>query len=122
MALTATMVRPPPPSKPSAASARKPPPPPPGRKNNINASRPPPPRGPPGKPRPPPPTGGNVAGNASMAIGTKRPVDHARPAPAARAGPSRKQQRRSVSLKAPTVMRDVTAFQKKHQVGEGTYG
>eukprot|EP00585_Thalassiosira_rotula_P003842 CAMPEP_0196160162 /NCGR_PEP_ID=MMETSP0910-20130528/46685_1 /TAXON_ID=49265 /ORGANISM="Thalassiosira rotula, Strain GSO102" /LENGTH=455 /DNA_ID=CAMNT_0041425087 /DNA_START=888 /DNA_END=2255 /DNA_ORIENTATION=+ len=116
------MVRPPPPSKPSAAAARKPPPPPPGRKNNINASRPPPPRGPPGKPRPPPPMGGNVAGNASMAVGKKRSVDHTRPAPAARAGPPRKQQRRNVSLKAPTVMRDVTAFQKKHQVGEGTYG
>lgn len=30
--------------------------------------------------------------------------------------------RRRVSLRAPSVMRDVTAFQKKHQVGEGTYG
>jgi len=29
---------------------------------------------------------------------------------------------RRVSLKAPAAMRDVTAFQKKHQVGEGTYG
>jgi cyclin-dependent kinase 12/13 len=33
-----------------------------------------------------------------------------------------KKQRRRVSLKAPAAMRDVTAFQKKHQVGEGTYG
>jgi len=41
-----------------------------------------------------------------------------KPAPS----PAKKQNRR-VSLKAPTVMRDVvTAFQKKHQVGEGTYG
>jgi hypothetical protein len=29
---------------------------------------------------------------------------------------------RRVSLKAPVVMRDATAFQKMHQVGEGTYG
>jgi len=29
---------------------------------------------------------------------------------------------RCVSLKAPAVMRDVTAFKKMHQVGEGTYG
>ena len=36
--------------------------------------------------------------------------------------PPTKKQRRRVSLKAPAVMRDVTAFQKKHQVGEGTYG
>lgn len=33
-----------------------------------------------------------------------------------------KLQERRVSLKAPAVMRDVTAFQKRHQVGEGTYG
>jgi hypothetical protein len=51
-------------------------------------------------------------------------------AAASAAGPSpekrqRQQQQhpnRRVSLKAPVVMRDVTAFQKKHQVGEGTYG
>jgi hypothetical protein len=41
---------------------------------------------------------------------------------AASARKRQRQQHRRVSLKAPIVMRDVTAFQKKHQVGEGTYG
>eukprot|EP00584_Thalassiosira_punctigera_P009873 CAMPEP_0172534990 /NCGR_PEP_ID=MMETSP1067-20121228/7172_1 /TAXON_ID=265564 ORGANISM="Thalassiosira punctigera, Strain Tpunct2005C2" /NCGR_SAMPLE_ID=MMETSP1067 /ASSEMBLY_ACC=CAM_ASM_000444 /LENGTH=468 /DNA_ID=CAMNT_0013319873 /DNA_START=324 /DNA_END=1730 /DNA_ORIENTATION=- len=129
------MVRPPPPPKPSAAAARKPPPPPapPARKMNAGGSRPPPPRGPPGgKPRPPPPpqknmeggsraAGGSLGGNApaAAAVGKKRAVDQAKPPGA---GLSRERQRRRVSLKAPVVMRDVTAFQKKHQVGEGTYG
>jgi cyclin-dependent kinase 12/13 len=29
---------------------------------------------------------------------------------------------RRVSLTAPKVLRDVTVYQKKHQVGQGTYG
>lgn len=63
--------------------------------------------------------GGRLGGNAPAVAGTKRPAEHAKPAPTAS---SRKQQRRRVSLKALTVMRDVTVFEKKHKVGEGTYG
>ena len=29
---------------------------------------------------------------------------------------------KGISIRKPVVLRDVTAFQKKHQVGEGTYG
>jgi len=52
--------------------------------------------------------------------GTKRPVPHP-PQNVPRKHPTGSSRRR-VSLRAPSVMRDVTAFQKKHQVGEGTYG
>jgi cyclin-dependent kinase 12/13 len=58
-----------------------------------------------------------VGGKFGTAAGTKRPAEQAKGAP-----PGGRQQRRRVSLKAPVVMRGVTAFQKKHQVGEGTYG
>lgn len=120
------MVRPPPPPKPGASGAQRkpPPPPPPGRKNSAHSARPRPPRGPPGKPRPPPPppkkAGGEVmaaGGSASGAVGKKRSAE-----PAVGGAPSRRPQRRRVSLQAPVLMRDVTAFQKKDKVGEGTFG
>lgn len=120
------MVRPPPPPKPGASGAQRkpPPPPPPGRKNSAHSARPRPPRGPPGKPRPPPPPpkkaggGGKAAGgSASGAVGKKRSAE-----PAAGGTPPRRPQRRRVSLQAPVLMRDVTAFQKKDKVGEGTFG
>ncbi|KAL7541775.1 hypothetical protein ACHAWF_007028 [Thalassiosira exigua] len=117
------MVRPPPPPPKPSAPQRKPPPPPP----RGGGQRPPPPPGPPrSKPRPPPPapprkadggTKAEVGGKFVMAAGTKRPAEPAKGAP-----PRGRQQRRRVSLKAPVVMRGVTAFQKKYQVGEGTYG
>lgn len=122
MASTTTMVRPPPPSKPSAPPRKPAPPPPPPARKRHGGPRPPPPPGPPkNKPRPPPPpppparSGGSLGGGGPLAAaGNKRHMD---PANAAR-----KQQCRRVSLKAPAVMRDVTAYQKKQQVGEGTYG
>eukprot|EP00565_Helicotheca_tamesis_P004450 CAMPEP_0185726346 /NCGR_PEP_ID=MMETSP1171-20130828/2348_1 /TAXON_ID=374046 /ORGANISM="Helicotheca tamensis, Strain CCMP826" /LENGTH=432 /DNA_ID=CAMNT_0028394677 /DNA_START=413 /DNA_END=1711 /DNA_ORIENTATION=+ len=65
--------------------------------------RPPPPRGP---PPPPPPR---------QLAGSKRPAG---PPPSDR----EKMSRTSITIRPPVAMRDVTAFDKKHQVGEGTYG
>ena len=105
---------------------RKPPPPPPARKINNNYRPPPPPRPPPPTKRPPPPppprSSGAVKGNfgSSTTASRKRPAEISTVSLSPRKHTT--QQRRRVSLKAPTVMRDVTVFQKKHQVGEGTYG
>ena len=100
---------------------RKPPPPPPARKINNNRP-PPPPRPPPPTKRPPPPPPPVVKGNfgSSTTASRKRPAESSIVSLSPRKHTTH--QRRRVSLKAPTVMRDVTVFQKKHQVGEGTYG
>lgn len=79
--------------------------------------------------------GGNFGSvSSAVALGRKRQMEAAVGSAAAAKSsssstattvslsPPTKKQRRRVSLKAPAVMRDVTAFQKKHQVGEGTYG
>mmetsp|Transcript_9264 Transcript_9264/g.25640 ORF Transcript_9264/g.25640 Transcript_9264/m.25640 type:complete len:439 (+) Transcript_9264:361-1677(+) len=103
MASASTMVRPP---------AGRPPPPPPGRKSPRPP--PPPPRPPSGKlakPPPPPPKHRNNA----IKSPPKRPA--APPKPAAPAA-----KRSKVSIMAPVVLRDVNVFEKKYQVGQGTYG
>ena len=105
---------------------RKPPPPPPARKINNNRP-PPPPRPPPPTKRPPPPPPPRSSGAVNGNFGSSTTASRKRPAEISTVSLSspRKHtthQRRRVSLKAPTVMRDVTVFQKKHQVGEGTYG
>eukprot|EP00591_Stephanopyxis_turris_P006883 CAMPEP_0195517878 /NCGR_PEP_ID=MMETSP0794_2-20130614/11800_1 /TAXON_ID=515487 /ORGANISM="Stephanopyxis turris, Strain CCMP 815" /LENGTH=408 /DNA_ID=CAMNT_0040646755 /DNA_START=619 /DNA_END=1842 /DNA_ORIENTATION=- len=94
---TAAMVQPPPPRGPPPPTSRPPPPPPPPR-------GPPPPSGPPPPPRGPPPPRARV---------TKRPHDTNTYA-------QKKQPR--VSIIRPKTLRDVTVFQKKNQVGQGTYG
>ena len=66
--------------------------------------------------------GGSFGDSASLAAGQKRPMEAANAAAATTTTSTRRQQRRRVSLKAPVAMRDVTAFQKTRQVGEGTYG
>lgn len=114
------MVRPPPPKRnaPTINKPRPPPPPPAPRNTNVNISRPPPPRGPPGEDRPLPPRN-NGANAASAPSWKKRPAEP--PKAAGRLVPHHGKKRR-ISLKVPATMRDVTAFQKKQQVGEGTYG
>jgi cyclin-dependent kinase 12/13 len=86
------------------------------------------------KPRPPPPPpASTTTASSSAATSMKHVVSKKRPAPVdtsttinntsgKRPKQQHSKQNRRVSLKAPVVMRDVTAFQKKHQVGEGTYG
>jgi len=100
MASATAMVQPPPrppPRPPSNTSAgpRPPPrrPPPPG---------PPPRRAPP--PKPPPKTSAKRSAPSGSDVAPKR---------------TRKS---TVSIRAPVVLRDVNVFQKKHQVGQGTYG
>ena len=115
---TAQMVQPPPPppgGQPQSQQQRRHPPPPPGAK-------PPPPPGPPppqagAKKRPPPPAAAPPAGAprpgavAAVSASGGR-LDHE----------LKRRRRSSVSIMAPKKLRDVTAFQKKHQVGQGTYG
>ncbi len=143
---------PPPPKPDGVTRARPPPPPPPAGARSFIAGRPPPPPPPPSssgkrnpvhaKPRPPPPpsmnkeggttnndnntergefgvaavSAGSVTGVTSVGGTKKRSIDDVLPPP------NRQQLQRRPSFKAPVVMRDVTAFQKRHQVGEGTYG
>lgn len=129
---------PPPPTAPRKFNAGRPPPPPPppsGKRNPALLPNH-------AKPRPPPPPSMNVEGGttnnvittgmgefgvAAVSAGSitgvtsvggtkKRSIDDVLPPP------TRQQLQRRPSFKAPAVMRDVTAFQKRHQVGEGTYG
>jgi len=109
--MASAVSRPPPPQGPPPAARRavKPPPPPP------------PPRGPPpsrsaaGKgppPRPPP------RGPPPSVAGTKRPAAASLPAPPAqkpRKAPAK-------TILVPKTLRDVNAFTKQKQVGQGTYG
>lgn len=100
LAATATaMSQPPPPPGPprptSQSNKPKPPPPPSGR--------PPPPSA--GKRPAPPPTGGNHNSMNANAKKQRRPLAFGK-----------------ISIKKPTVLRDVNAFHRKHKVGEGTYG
>lgn len=114
MASASTMVRPPPPDgRPAPPSGRpRPPPPPPNAPPSkhlpLKPARKAPPPPPPRKSAPPPPPP------------LKRP---AAAATATAVEPAAKRARRgSVSIIAPTVLRDLTAFDEKHQVGQGTYG
>jgi hypothetical protein len=68
---------------------------PPQQKKVARTSGPPPPRG-------PPPHKGKIAS----------------PAAAAAVGSARKR----MTIKKPVVLRDVHAYEKKYQVGQGTYG
>ena len=109
MAISQTMTRPAPPptaagSKPLPPKPRPPPPPPSSRKN------PPPP--PPRTLAPPPPE----APRPTLPPPPKRLLTHT--------DASKKMPRleSKVSIRAPVVMRDVDVFEKKHKVGEGTYG
>lgn len=118
MATVTRMVQPPPPPPPGPPPAAEQP-----QRQPQKQSRPPPPRRP---PPPPPPTRA-----VGAALGQKRPP----PPPAAAGGgapaepaagldqpPQKRRRRTSVHIMAPARLRDVTVFQKKHQVGQGTYG
>jgi hypothetical protein len=93
--------------------------------------RPPPPKGPPPK-RPPPPPSPPAKKPAPPGVGSgalKRPVEVTVTANAAAtanndsSNPPNKQRRTShLHIKAPVILRDVTVFQRRQQVGEGTYG
>jgi len=131
--------KPPPPPPRMRQTGVPPPPPPPNRPppppsrpipNNRevvirmkNGTKPPPP------PRPPAPPTANPISKKRPAPEITTTASSSSSAPPLPTKEARKRQRqeqqqqnRRVSLKAPVVMRDVTAFQKKHQVGEGTYG
>jgi len=137
--------RPPPPPLPNHNRGAVKPPPPPRMKQSHGAPPPPPNRPPPPPPRPipnnrgamvmrkpppPPRPPTNLPSKKRLApeistIHTSSAATTAPPTADARKRQRHEQQQnknRRVSLKAPVVMRDVTAFQKKHQVGEGTYG
>lgn len=93
--------------------------------------RPPPPKGPPPK-RPPPPPSPLAKKPAPPGVGSgalKRPMEVTVTANAAAtanndsSNPPNKQRRTShLHIKAPVILRDVTVFQRRQQVGEGTYG
>lgn len=91
----------------STATAAMSQPPPPRR-------RPPPPRGPP--PGPPPP-------RPATATGTKRTAPQEdRAVKVAKKAPPPQPKRKMMTIKKPKVLRDVNAYDKKYQVGQGTYG
>ena len=116
-ASTTTMSQPPPPPP-----SRRPPPPPP--KGQSRKTTPPPPRGPP----PPPPKhslkrkavdykqhsvkSAKTDGNSNFSRGVRPP-----PPPSGATIV-----RNRISIRKPVVLRDVSVFQKKYQVGQGTYG
>lgn len=112
-------------------------PPPPRQKPRPPKSRPPPPPAPPRAPAPPsagvkrgpsgpganlgvngqektkvPRIGGGLKSNSGSLGGSKHTV---RTVGKGKFG-------KGVSIRKPVVLRDVSAFQKKHQVGQGTYG
>ena len=112
--MATAMVQPRPPRA-APPQGRPRPPPPPGRPRPL-AGRPPPP--PIGRPKPPPQPPGSrpSAPRPPSVAGSKRPPP---PVPQVQI---LKKRTASLSIMAPVVLRDVTAYQKKHQVGQGTYG
>lgn len=110
--------KPPPPPPPPGGFKRKPPPPPPSSKSNVRS----PPKLNGRSPPPPPPPRVSVGYKNEN---NKRPISSLPPRTAPNDvtfRPSTKQRRETRSIRAPVVMRDVDAFEKKFQVGEGTYG
>eukprot|EP00549_Striatella_unipunctata_P008309 CAMPEP_0118692106 /NCGR_PEP_ID=MMETSP0800-20121206/11072_1 /TAXON_ID=210618 ORGANISM="Striatella unipunctata, Strain CCMP2910" /NCGR_SAMPLE_ID=MMETSP0800 /ASSEMBLY_ACC=CAM_ASM_000638 /LENGTH=441 /DNA_ID=CAMNT_0006590001 /DNA_START=261 /DNA_END=1586 /DNA_ORIENTATION=+ len=93
------------------SQSRRPPGPPPGPPPSRTNARPPPPPPPraPGRGRPT-----EFVGRSGLPGGKKRSSDET-----SHNNPRKKM---SVSIMAPVVLRDVTAFEKKQQVGQGTYG
>jgi len=111
----------PPQPRPGPPPGRKPPPPPPPpKKSSVVHRRPPPP--PPPKGRSPPnrsrsPSSAAIGQNNDNAIVRQKRVA------APLLSPLKKSRRiQPVTIQAPVVLRDVNVFQKKHQVGQGTYG
>lgn len=120
----------------ATASAMSQPPPPPGppRSASQNISKgtrkkpgppPPAPRRPPAPPRPLPP------GSKGRAHPPPPPRSGKRPAPPHLNGNGGQVQVKKarkpiafgkISIKKPTVLRDVSVFHRKHKVGQGTYG
>lgn len=88
------------------------PPPPPGRPPSrvvSRGNRPPPPKG--AKPPPPPPPPRVDLKRSSDQLGSTKSQKY-----------DNKRQKGELTLIRPAVLRDVTVFQKKHQLGQGTYG
>jgi len=94
----------------------------------------PPPPPPPGVKPPPPPPPPNTSSKPAAVIepchdipeqvGDKRPRTHSEPEMRKhfKSNTSLSESDTSNSLWVPSNLRDVNAFQKKHQVGQGTYG
>lgn len=82
--------------------------------------RPPPPKGPPPKRPPPPPLppGKKPAAPPATSEAKKRPVE-VKPA---ESSPNKQRRGSHLHIKAPVTLRDVNVFQRRQQVGEGTYG
>eukprot|EP00534_Pseudo-nitzschia_fraudulenta_P012841 CAMPEP_0201219482 /NCGR_PEP_ID=MMETSP0851-20130426/191097_1 /ASSEMBLY_ACC=CAM_ASM_000631 /TAXON_ID=183588 /ORGANISM="Pseudo-nitzschia fraudulenta, Strain WWA7" /LENGTH=271 /DNA_ID=CAMNT_0047509171 /DNA_START=401 /DNA_END=1217 /DNA_ORIENTATION=- len=106
--LTSQSVRPPPPPP----RGRPPPPPPPSSRNGKVRSTPPPP--------PPPPPRASIGNKRAHKVTSACSPASRSPFPVHKK--ARLPRRGPVSFSAPVVMRDVDAFEKKFQVGEGTYG
>jgi len=106
MLAATTMVQPPRPPPPQPPAGRRPP----SSRSKIN--RPPPPRGPP----PPPPPG----------LPRKRPANVSQSSRkmsrTIEKSPLKNSSEIGRTIMKPTVLRDVTVFDKKHQLGKGTYG
>lgn len=103
--------------------------PPPTKTNHSHRSAPPPPKGPPPPPppkrttvkRPPPPPPQHVAKRPKTGQNPPPPPPSQR-RPGALAATSNAPISKKVAIQRPRTLRDVTAFNKKHQLGKGTYG
>lgn len=110
---------PPPPLNGNTRSKQQPPPPPP-RKPPPPKGAPPPPKGPP----PPPPVKSETPTKPPAPAAAKRPAVAVAATKAEALSPAKRVRSAtaSVSIKAPTVLRDENVYERMHQVGEGTYG
>eukprot|EP00956_Cyclotella_meneghiniana_P000503 scaffold557_cov75-Cyclotella_meneghiniana.AAC.5 len=83
--------------------------------------RPPPPKGPPARRPPPPPLPPAKKLSASNeVVAKKRPNESTMEKTSMNKQPRRGSNH--LHIKAPVILRDVTVFQRRQQVGEGTYG
>eukprot|EP00538_Stauroneis_constricta_P004699 CAMPEP_0119570744 /NCGR_PEP_ID=MMETSP1352-20130426/43764_1 /TAXON_ID=265584 /ORGANISM="Stauroneis constricta, Strain CCMP1120" /LENGTH=449 /DNA_ID=CAMNT_0007620417 /DNA_START=3452 /DNA_END=4801 /DNA_ORIENTATION=- len=118
MAIASAMVRPPPPKRPPPP--RGPPPSKSAQIKKIGFKAPPP--GPPKRPPPPRPPHPSSAQSTNKRTNDSANNNNS----SSKALPPVKKQRQTiggkVSIRLPVVLRDVDVFEKKHQVGQGTYG
>lgn len=87
-----------------------------------NKQKPPPPPPPPKRKPPPPPPPKNGPPKPPTSNGSNQSTKRLAPAAAATQPPVKRSRKTAVTIRAPVVLRDVNAFLKKHQVGQGTYG
>lgn len=83
--------------------------------------RPPPPKGPPARRPPPPPLPpAKKPSGKHEVVAKKRPNESTMEKTSMNKQPRRGS--KQLHIKAPVILRDVTVFQRRQQVGEGTYG